>query len=157
MKSHHTHHLIVDGHSVIHAWEDLRKLHVRRQAAAREELLQRLSVLHDQTEYAVTVVFDGRGEGKPELSREPGGMQVAYSVKDQTADAVIERMVAGFRTPDRIVVVTNDNAERMTVESFGAMVLDADALEDLLDHARTDQGGQLEKIKNKARGFGRRY
>ena len=55
--------LFIDGHSVIHAWEDLRKLHLRGalRYMAREELLKRMRTLQDMSGERVVVVFDGQG------------------------------------------------------------------------------------------------
>ena len=41
--------LIVDGHSVIFAWPELRKLHARRSSLAREALIKRLRDYQDWT------------------------------------------------------------------------------------------------------------
>jgi predicted RNA-binding protein with PIN domain len=44
-----TRYLVVDGHSVIFAWPDLRALHERNRPAARKALADRLQQLHDTT------------------------------------------------------------------------------------------------------------
>ena len=54
--------LIVDGHSVIFAWPELRKLHARRSSLAREALLKQLRDYQDWTGVHVVVVFDGKGK-----------------------------------------------------------------------------------------------
>ena len=41
--------LIVDGHSIIFAWPELRKLHARRSSLAREALLKQLRDYQDWT------------------------------------------------------------------------------------------------------------
>jgi predicted RNA-binding protein with PIN domain len=53
--------LLVDGHSMIFDWPDLAAMHARNTAAAREELVKRLTGLQDNTEWTVAVVFDGKG------------------------------------------------------------------------------------------------
>ena len=53
--------LIVDGHSVIFAWPELRKLQERRSSVAREALIKRLRDYQDWTGMRVVVVFDGKG------------------------------------------------------------------------------------------------
>ncbi|PYK20611.1 MAG: hypothetical protein DME55_01760 [Verrucomicrobia bacterium] len=53
--------LIVDGHSVIFAWPELRKLHARRSSSAREALIKQLRDYQDWTGVRVVVVFDGKG------------------------------------------------------------------------------------------------
>src|ERR1041385_1784383 len=70
--------LIVDGHSVIFAWPELRKLHARRSFLAREALLKQLRDYQDWTGVHVVVVFDGKGK-KVDTSSEPEEVQVFYS------------------------------------------------------------------------------
>ena len=54
--------LIVDGHSIIFAWPELRKLHARRSSLGREALLKQLRDYQDWTGVHVVVVFDGKGK-----------------------------------------------------------------------------------------------
>ena len=53
--------LIVDGHSVIFAWPELRRLHERRTSLAREALIKKLRDYQDWTGVRAVVVFDGKG------------------------------------------------------------------------------------------------
>ena len=115
------HYLVIDGHSVIFAWADLRKLHDRNRAAARKALIDRLQDLHDTTEWRVTVVLDGKlGTAHSSGARKPTDMVVSYATADQTADSIIERLVAASGLAKEILVITADEAEKLTVESLGA-------------------------------------
>jgi predicted RNA-binding protein with PIN domain len=67
--------LIVDGHSVIFAWPELRKLHARRSSLARESLVKQLRDYQDWTGVRVVVVFDGKGS-RIEASSDPGEVQI---------------------------------------------------------------------------------
>jgi predicted RNA-binding protein with PIN domain len=87
--------LIVDGHSVIFAWPELRRLHTRRTALARDELVKILTEYQDASGVRVVAVFDGKGL-KPNEDSTPGGIQVFYSATGQTADAIVERLVAKY-------------------------------------------------------------
>ena len=60
--------LIVDGHSVIFAWPELRKLHARRSSLARESLIKQLRDYQDWTGVRVVVVFDGKGKKTERLT-----------------------------------------------------------------------------------------
>ena len=62
--------LIVDGHSVIFAWPELRDLHARRSSLARDALVRKLRDYQDWTGVRVVVVFDGRGSGVECISAE---------------------------------------------------------------------------------------
>src|SRR5580698_928802 len=84
--------LIVDGHSVIFAWPEIRAMHARRTALARDAVIKALTEYQDSSGVHVVAVFDGKGARANEAT-EPGGIQVFYSGKDQTADDIIERLV----------------------------------------------------------------
>jgi len=88
-----TRYLIVDGHSIIFAWPELRKLHARRSSLAREALIKQLRDFQDWTGMRVVVVFDGKGR-RVEGTSEPGDVQVFYSRSGQSADAIIERLAS---------------------------------------------------------------
>jgi predicted RNA-binding protein with PIN domain len=127
--------LIVDGHSVIFAWPELRKLHARRSSLAREELIKRLRDYQDWTGMRVVVVFDGKGK-KIEATSDPADVQVFYSRTGQTADAIIERLASKYAKRFELMVATSDSMERETVEACGAESISAEALRSLLVDAR---------------------
>jgi uncharacterized protein len=127
--------LIVDGHSVIFAWPELRKLHARRSSLAREALIKRLRDYQDWTGVRVVVVFDGKGK-KIEATSDPADVQVFYSRTGQTADAIIERLASKYAKRFDLMVATSDSMERETVEACGAESISAEALRSLLVGAR---------------------
>jgi predicted RNA-binding protein with PIN domain len=140
--------LIVDGHSVIFAWPELRKLHTRRTALARDELVKILTEYQDASGVRVVAVFDGQG-GKANEATAPGGIQIFYSAAGQTADAIIERLVAKYAGQHEITVATSDFMEQQTVTSFGALVVSAEGLREWLEEARRDLSRQIKAIKKK--------
>ena len=140
--------LIVDGHSVIFAWPEIRAMHARRTALAREALIKRLTQYQDNSGVHVVAVFDGKGEQANEVT-EPGGIQVFYSGVDQTADDIIERLAAKYAKLHDITVVTSDHLEQTTVSSFGASWLPAENLLDLIDEGRQALDRELKKLKKK--------
>src|SRR5215469_8767472 len=87
--------LIVDGHSIIFAWADLRNMQRRRPSLAREELIKRLRRYQDWTEVNVAVVFDGRGTRVTEQA-DPYDVQIFYARSGQSADAIIERLASKY-------------------------------------------------------------
>src|SRR5687768_13626404 len=129
--------LIVDGHSVIFAWPELRKLHARRTALARDELVKILTEYQDASGVRVVTVFDGKG-GETSEESAPGGIQVFYSAAGQTADSIVERLVAKYAGRHEITVATSDFMEQQTVTSFGALVVSAEGLRPWLEEARRD-------------------
>ena len=127
--------LIVDGHSVIFAWPELRKLHVRRTALAREALVKQLRDYQDWTEVRVVVVFDGKGK-KVEATSGPSDVQIFYSRSGQSADAIIERLASKYGKQFELMVATSDSMEAETVQACGAEWISPEALRGLLASAR---------------------
>ena len=115
--------ILVDGYSLLHAWPELAAGVPRHSARARDELVQMLMNYHDATGEPVTVVFDGSGAPpdvpKAESSR---AVEVLFSRAGQTADDVIERAAHLFQPHGEVLVVTDDQAERDTVNGFGGSV-----------------------------------
>lgn len=128
--------LIVDGHSVIFAWPDLRALHDKRSSLAREALIKQLRDYQDWTGIRVVAVFDGRGADIDEQS-DPGEIQIFYSRSGQTADAIIERLAARYASSFDLTVATSDSMERQTVMACGAECISAEGLRDLLQDVRS--------------------
>lgn len=139
--------LLVDGHSVIHSWPELRALHLRQPAAARRQLIRQLSDLHDSGRWRVTLVFDGRGGGKEETPKD--SLAVLYAPIDQTADSIIEKIVQVHAGQGEIGVVSADHAEITAVESFGAYGFSPEWLQDELRIAGQEVSESLESYRRK--------
>jgi hypothetical protein len=127
--------LIVDGHSVIFAWPELREMHQRRSSLARDALVRKLRDYQDWTGVRVVVVFDGKGT-VVDASAEPGEIQIFYSRAGQTADSVVERLASKYGSQYRLLVATSDYLEQETASACGAECISAEALRGLLDEAR---------------------
>jgi predicted RNA-binding protein with PIN domain len=127
--------LIVDGHSVIFAWPELRAMHERRTMLARDVLVQKLRDYQDWTGVRVIVVFDGTGSAVSQTS-EPGEIQIFYSRAGQTADAIVERLASKYGEQFQLLVATSDYLEQETVMACGAECISAEGLRGLLETAR---------------------
>src|ERR1043166_10165058 len=127
--------LIVDGHSVIFAWPELRKLHAQRSSLAREALVKRLRDYQDWTGVHVVVVFDGKGK-KVEATSEPAEVQIFYSRSGQSADAIIERLASKYAKQYELVIATSDSMVAETVNACGADWTSPEGLRALLASAR---------------------
>jgi predicted RNA-binding protein with PIN domain len=138
--------LIVDGHSIIFAWPELRALHSKKTASARHRLTKLLTEYQDFTGINVVVVFDGRGAMVTQ-DTEPGGIQIFYSSSGHTADDIVERLVAKYGKMYPITVATSDHLEQQTVITFGADCISADALRKLLESTRRDFAQEMKKRK----------
>ncbi|PTY01530.1 pilus assembly protein CpaF [Verrucomicrobia bacterium LW23] len=141
--------LLIDGHSVIFAREDLRRIHQGNRAEARRLLIEAAQRLHDGGQWRVTLVFDGTlGTATP---RTPHSICVAYSTADETADSMIERTVHGSGKAAQILVITADEAERRTVESLGATCASPEWLMSEMEMTERELQQSLRTIQRKAR------
>ena len=131
----HARYLIVDGHSVIFSWPELRRLHVRRSSLAREALTKQLRDYQDWTGVRVVIVFDGQGP-KVEATSDPCDVQIFYSRSGQTADAIIERLASKYGNRFELMVATSDSMEAETVLACGAEPISPQTLRGLLSSAR---------------------
>jgi len=127
--------LIVDGHSVIFGWPELRRLQARRGSLAREALIKRLRDYQDWTGVRVVVVFDGKGR-KIEATSDSADVQVFYSRTGQTADAIVERLASKYAKRFELMVATSDFLEAETVQACGAEWISPEGLRSLLITAR---------------------
>ena len=142
--------LIVDGHSVIFAWPELRALHRRRTASARERLTKILTAYQDFTGIRVVLVFDGKGSTITQET-EPGGIQIFYSNTEHTADDLIERLAAKYGNRYSITVATSDLLEQQTATAFGAECISADGLRDLVNSAERSFVLEMKRRKKESR------
>ncbi len=145
--------ILVDGYSLLHNWPELARGRPRHSAAARDELVRRLTLYGDAAGTPITVVFDGGGapNGTPAAASTPE-MEVLYSRRGQTADQVIERAAHRLSAYGEVLAVTDDQAERETVISFGGSACScgnfvrevehvlADLAEDIGHHNRRERG-----------------
>ncbi len=144
--------LLVDGHSVIFAWPDLRALHDRNRAAARKALVDQLQHLHDTTSWLVTLILDGKlGTVSTTARPNRSDMVISYATADQTADSIIERLVASSGLAGQITVITADEAEKLTVEALGAMTASPDWLRAEMEREGTAFTSDLDRVHRSAR------
>ncbi len=112
--------ILVDGYSLLHNWPHLARGRARHSAAARNELIRRLTLYQDASGTPVSVFFDGTGVAARKAdSVSPTEVEVLYSSRGKTADQMIERAVHRFGPYGEVLVVTDDLAERDTVISLG--------------------------------------
>ena len=133
--SERTRYLIVDGHSIIFAWPELRKLHARRSALAREALIKQLRDYQDWTAVRVVVVFDGKGKKIGESS-DPHDVQIFYSRSGQSADAIVERLACKYARDYNLIVATSDSMVAETAQACGAEWISPEGLRALLVRPR---------------------
>ncbi len=122
--------IIVDGYNLLHRQGARSYDAPGGLAEARHLILRRLEPLVGILSPRITVVFDGRAEGGQSLL-ESSAVEALFSAHEQSADAVIERLVHDAPHPERILVVTSDRLERIFSHQAGAQTLGCADFEDL--------------------------
>ncbi len=108
--------IIVDGYNVLRQIPEYQKAADDDLEMARDCLVDDLGTLAAVGGVRVTVVFDGsRGPMAAEQALEVRGVEVLFSRRGQTADAVIERLVVRDRGEHRMFEVTSDYAQERAV------------------------------------------
>jgi predicted RNA-binding protein with PIN domain len=144
--------ILVDGYSLLHNWPELAQGRARHSAAARDELIQKLTLYQDAVGTPITIFFDGSGAPsgtpKPHSTKQ---VEVLYSKAGKTADDLIERAAYRFADYGEVLAVTDDQAERDTVISMGGMASScwsfiqavenalAELADDIKDHNRRER------------------
>jgi predicted RNA-binding protein with PIN domain len=144
--------ILVDGYSLLHNWPDLAPGRARHSAAARDALIQRLTLYQDACGIPVSIFFDGSGApaAKP-AAAETTGAEVLYSRRGQTADQMIERAAHRFRPYGEVLAVTDDHAERETVISLGGSAASCRNFIMEVENALADLGEVIKHVNRRER------
>ncbi len=140
----------MDGYNVIHAWTSLKKLmSTASLEAARDELIQRVSVLGMITGESVTVVFDAHhSTSRANSSEMVEGVQVTFTRKGHSADHAIERLAYdASKSGDIITVATSDRFQRDLVRGMGGAVISALELERRVIDAEQEMTRRVKKYQ----------
>jgi len=127
--------LIVDGHSIVFVWSDLRKLHERRPSLARDALIKQLRDYQDWSGVRVVIVFDGKGPTVTAQS-DPVDVQIFYSRRGPTADTIIERLASKYAARFDLIVATSDFMEQQTASACGAECMSPETLRKFIQEGR---------------------
>ncbi len=114
--------LIIDGYNLLHQVEELLPLLRSDLLAARQRLVRLVENTAHRMAPQTTIVFDGREAGQ-DAALTSKHLEIYFSPGKHTADTIIERLVARYKNPEKILVVTSDHAEHVTVSSAGAQVM----------------------------------
>ncbi|MDB6023021.1 MAG: hypothetical protein JWQ04_2878 [Pedosphaera sp.] len=114
--------ILIDGYSLLHGWPELAPGKPRFSAAARDELIHRLTLYRDTVGTPITIVFDGaNADIKLSTVESTPEVEILYSRAGQTADQVIERVTHRMKDYGEVLAVTDDFAERDTVIALGGL------------------------------------
>ncbi len=142
--------ILVDGYSLLHSWPELAPGKPRHSAAAREELINRLTQYRDASGTPITIIFDGASGPVVEFPSTPE-VEIIYSRAGQTADQIIERVTHRLGSYGEVLVVTDDLAERDTVSSAGAMTSSCMNFIKTIDHAVSDLEREISNYNRQER------
>jgi predicted RNA-binding protein with PIN domain len=142
--------VIVDGYNVVHAWPELKRL-LRGASleAARDRLIERLSVFGMVVGADVTVVFDAHHSTARTNSEEMvDGVRVLFTRKGHSADHAIERIAYdASQVGDMITVATSDRFQRDLVRGMGGAVISALELERRVIDAEAELGRRVQRYQ----------
>ncbi|MGA7911855.1 MAG: NYN domain-containing protein [Candidatus Dormiibacterota bacterium] len=139
--------VVVDGYNVIHAWPSLKKLmNEASLEAARDKLVDRLSILGMVAGADVTVVFDAHHSTARSNSEQlVEGVHVLFTRKGHSADHAIERIAyAASQVDDIITVATSDRFQRDLVRGMGGAVISSEELERRVVDAEDEMGRRIQ-------------
>ncbi len=140
--------VIVDGYNVVHAWPSLKRLMSEASLeAARDSLVERLSVLGYITGADVTVVFDSH-QAAANSQETVEGVHVMFTRRGHSADHAIERIAYdASQAGDVITVATSDRFQRDMVRGMGGAVISALELERRVIDAEQELGRKVKRYQ----------
>ncbi len=141
--------VIVDGYNVIHAWPSLKRLLGVSLEAARDKLVDRLSVYGLVTGDDVTVVFDAHHSSATSNAEETvEGVRVVFTRKGHSADHAIERIAyEATGAGNGVIVATSDRFQGDLVRGMGGAVISAPELERQVLAAEEELGRRVKKYQ----------
>jgi predicted RNA-binding protein with PIN domain len=127
--------LLVDGYNVVGIWHELREVRDRQGLEeSRRRLAELLTNYSAFQGFETRLVFDAQYRDTTG-SREviTANLAIYYTNFGQTADTFIEKTCAAFRNDirkfqQRLIVVTSDRAQQLTVVGYGAEWMSAEQL-----------------------------
>jgi len=138
--------LIFDGYNIVHAWPSLKRLmNEASLEAARDKLIDRLSVLGMVTGVEVTAVFDAHhSTALASSSAVVEGVRVVFTRRGHSADHAIERIAYdASQAGDVITVATSDRFQGDLVRGMGGAVISALELERRVVDAEAEMGRRV--------------
>ena len=118
-------HLLIDGYNLIRQSSTLRAQDELALELGREALLERLRQYKRVRGHRITVVFDAANKPLPaQERRQEKGIEVIYSGRGESADALIKRICRNEGKD--LMVVTADRELANYVETYGAVTMDSE-------------------------------
>lgn len=145
--------LFVDGYNIIGAWQELTKLKDVDLEAARRKLIDEMVEYQATSCYRIVLVFDGHlvknNKGTQEVY---SNIEVIYTKEGETADTMIERLVAHLPKYHRTYVATSDRVEQEFILTKGALRISARELRLWIKEAKLETKKILKRGVSTQRG-----
>ena len=141
--------ILIDGYNLLHRQREIAPDHPPHTPQARHRLIRRLTRFQDASAIPLVVVFDGRSRERREC-RDPAypHLEVIFSPAGLSADAVIEKLTEGYRSFGKVLVISDDFAERSTVDSLGGTAMSTRYLMDEMREADRRLGERLRPFRS---------
>ncbi len=115
--------VLVDGYNLIRNDSTLAAIEARSLEAGRRALISRLLTSFSAQANEITVVFDGSAApGDAPAQERYGQIRVVYSRQNETADAVILRMIDATPASRQILLLSDDGELRRAAQAHGGIV-----------------------------------
>ncbi len=139
----------IDGYNVIHHADILKSLLRENIEAARDALIEKVLLFCSGTSAKAVIVFDGQGRFTDAAIHDTGvpGLEVVYSSRGLTADAVIERRVYNVANRRNIIVVTADRGIRDLCSGLGTLTMAPDKFLATAKEARIHVTRSLDRVR----------
>lgn len=137
--------MIVDGYNVIGSWPELQKLKLVSLEEARLGLIRMMEEYQAISGIRIILVFDAYQVAGPAKDMKVAKIDVFFTGEHETADELIERLVARLKHKRRsIFVATSDQIEQTVIFGQGAYRIPVRELYQWVQEAR-------QQISNRAR------
>jgi len=113
--------LIVDGYNIIFAWPEFEELKDFSLEYARSKLVEIMANYSPLSGQKIVVVFDAYQQKNAACRSEViDGIEVIYTQRGETADALIERLAGELSKEGTVYVATSDWEEQRIIFGRGA-------------------------------------
>lgn len=139
----------IDGYNLLHKNIEWSLLAKRDLEAARDALVEALAQWCAATGHQVKIIFDGSGIRTETADAHPSfpGMEIVFTSRRASADAIIERGVYGERNKEKVIVVTADHAIRDLCTGMGAMTMSPEYFLSILGEVASNMSARVSRTQ----------
>jgi len=140
--------LIVDGYNIIFAWPEFEKFRESSLDYARSKLVAILANYSPLSGQKVVVVFDAyQQKNITDKAEVVDGVEVIYTQRGETADALIERLAGDLSKEGLVYVATSDWAEQGIIFGRGAYRITPGELRMQVNHVKKESEERWSGVK----------